>query len=221
MHWEEDNDDYSPTLAYKLVWATPKPKARDPKGGNYFVFLCLLTFDSKWFSRGHTQVYSEDDMKRFDADFQKQLSFNFCATRVTRKKPVSHHKARASRFCDVDLDITPTSFSRDTTDWHELSCYVLKVFLACTVGRWLIIVSLLCKVGFNKLPFTMTYSPAISTRSLQEIFCQSQWRHWCHLQWLWHNFVSTLARYHQLISYNHAFWQAIWPIASMGPSVQV
>ncbi len=63
---EEENEDYSPTPAYKLILATPKPKACDPKvtlDDNYFTFLRPLTFDTKWFASGHTQVYSEDEME--------------------------------------------------------------------------------------------------------------------------------------------------------------
>ena len=47
--------------------------------------------------------------------------------------------ARASRLRDVDLDITPLSFSRDMTDRHELSRYVLEDLLSCPVGFCIII----------------------------------------------------------------------------------
>ncbi len=140
---EEDNDDedYSPTPVYKII-CTTRPKRRDTKGtldSSYFLFLCPTTFDTKRFIRGHPQVYSMDDIVQFDTDYQKQLSFNFSAMRATRKKSASMHEARASCLRDVDLDITPTLFSRDTTDRHKLSRYVLEDLLSCTVGCWIIV----------------------------------------------------------------------------------
>ena len=42
--------------------------------------------------------------------------------------------ARASRLREINLDVTPTSFSSATTDRHELSRYVLEDFLSCKVG---------------------------------------------------------------------------------------
>ena len=90
---EEEDEDYSPTPGYKLVWATQKPKSRDPKvtlDSHYFTFLCPLTFNPKRFAPGHPQLYSEDDMRRFDANFHKQLSFNFCATRALLGRSQRH-----------------------------------------------------------------------------------------------------------------------------------
>jgi hypothetical protein len=71
--------------------------------------------DMKQFSCGHPQVYSQEEMCQFDADFQKQLAFNFCATRATRKKSATINEIRASRLRDIDLDATPMLFSLDTT----------------------------------------------------------------------------------------------------------
>ncbi len=139
---EEEDGGYLPTLTYKLIRATQKPKSWDPKvtlNSNYFAFLCPLTCNPKQFARGHPQVYSEDDIKQFNAYFQKQLSFNFCTTCATRKKSASLRKARASQLRHVDLDIVPTTFSRDTTDRQELSCCVLEDVLACPVGCHVII----------------------------------------------------------------------------------
>ncbi len=82
---KEEDEDSSPTPAYKLIQATQEPKSWDPKvtlGSNHFTFLHPLTFDTKQFSRDHPQVNSEDDIERFNSDFQKQFSFNFCATRA-------------------------------------------------------------------------------------------------------------------------------------------
>ena len=73
-------------------------------------------------------------MVHFDANFSKQLSFNFCATHATRKKAAAMQDTRASRLHELDLDVTPTSFSSATTDHHELSRYVLEDLLSCKVG---------------------------------------------------------------------------------------
>ncbi len=48
-------------------------------------------------------------------------------------------EARASCLCEVDLNVTPTLFSRDSTDHHELSRYVLEDLLTCPVGCRLIV----------------------------------------------------------------------------------
>ncbi len=121
----DDNGDesYSTTRAYKkLIQARHKPKTHDPKvilNSSYYAFICPITFNTKQFLRGHSQVYSKEQMRWFDADFQKQLTFNFCATRATRKKSVTINSASASRMRDVDLDVTPTLFSVETTGRHE------------------------------------------------------------------------------------------------------
>ncbi len=71
-----------------------------------------------------------NDISRFDENYQKQLAFNFSATRATRKKPVAMIDAQAwaSRLWDVDLDVAPTSFSCDTTDHHDLSRYIWRTY---------------------------------------------------------------------------------------------
>jgi len=73
-------------------------------------------------------------MVQFDANFSKQLSFNFCATHATRKKAAAMQDTRVSHLRELDLDVTPTSFSSATTDRHELSRYVLEDLLSCKVG---------------------------------------------------------------------------------------
>jgi len=80
-----------------------------------------------------------NDISRFDENYQKQLAFNFSATRATRKKSAAMIDARASRLRDVDLDVAPTSFLRDTTDHHELSRYIEKDLLSCPVGSQIIV----------------------------------------------------------------------------------
>ena len=47
--------------------------------------------------------------------------------------------ARASRLRDIDLDVAPTSFLRDTTDCHGLSRYIFEDLLSCPVGSRIIV----------------------------------------------------------------------------------
>jgi hypothetical protein len=109
---EDEDEDYSPTSAYKIV-RTPLPKKRDAKvtlDSNYSAFLCPSTFDIKRFICGHLPVYSGEEMVQFGANFQNQLPFNSSAKHATRKKSALMHQAPASCHCKVDLDVTPTSF---------------------------------------------------------------------------------------------------------------
>jgi hypothetical protein len=115
-----DNDDnkgdpnYLPTPMYKKISQVAcKPKTCNPKvvlGSSYFAFLCPLMFNTKQFSRGHPQVYSQEEMCQLDANFQKQLTFNFCALHARRKKSATINEVRASCLCNVDLYAMPTSF---------------------------------------------------------------------------------------------------------------
>jgi len=119
----------------------PPPKKKGGGGdakvildSNFFTYLRPSTFNKDLFIRGHATVYSEDEMVQFDANFSKQLSFNFCATHATRKKAAAMQDTRVSHLRELDLDVTPTSFSSATTDRHELSRYVLEDLLSCKVG---------------------------------------------------------------------------------------
>jgi hypothetical protein len=102
---DEDDDDYVPTQTVRL----PPPKKKGGGGdakvildSNFFTYLRPSTFDKDLLIRGHTTVYSEDEMVQFDANFSKQLSFNFCATRATRKKAAAMQDARASHLRELD-----------------------------------------------------------------------------------------------------------------------
>jgi hypothetical protein len=139
---DEDDDDYVPTQTVSL----PPPKKKGGGGdakvildSNVFTYLCPSTFDKDLFICGHPTVYSEDEMVQFDANYQKQLSFDFCASRATRKKAAAMQDARASRLRDIDLDVTPTLFSLATTDCHELSRYILEDLLSHQVGSRFIV----------------------------------------------------------------------------------
>jgi hypothetical protein len=101
----KDDATYLPTPMYKKIGQVAcKPKKRVPKvvlDGSYFTFLHPLTFNTKQFSRGHPQVYSQEEMRQFDADFQKQLSFNFCATCATRRSQRQSTRQRIALSCLV------------------------------------------------------------------------------------------------------------------------
>ena len=88
-----------------------------------------------------------DDISQFDTNYQKQLSFNFSATRVTQKKSAAMIDAREIRLRDVDLDVELISFSRDTIDRQELSRYIEEDLLSCPVGSRIIVCILLYSVG--------------------------------------------------------------------------
>ncbi len=94
-------------------------------------------------------------MVQFDANYQKQLSFNFCATRATRKKAAAMQDAHTSHLRDIDLDVTPTSFSLATTDHHELSRYILEDLLSHQVGcRFIVCI----RVSASGNPTVASYS---------------------------------------------------------------
>jgi len=96
-----------------------------------------------------------DDISRFDTSYQKQLLFNFSATRATRKKSAAMINVRASRLRDIDLDVASITFSRDTTDHHELSRYIFEDLLSCFVGSWIIVC---IRLGVEGDPTETSYS---------------------------------------------------------------
>jgi hypothetical protein len=95
---DEGDPNYLPTPKYKRISQVARnPKTRDPKvvlDSSYFAFLRPLMFDTNKFPRGNPQVYSKVEMCKFDANFQKQLAFNFCATRARRKKSATINEAQ-------------------------------------------------------------------------------------------------------------------------------
>jgi hypothetical protein len=108
---KDEDEDYSPAPTYKIVQTTQQKKqdAKITLESSYFAFLCPTTFDTKQFCRGHPPVYSEEEMVQFDSNFQKQLLFNFSATRATWKKSASMYEGCASCLHEVDLNIAPTT----------------------------------------------------------------------------------------------------------------
>ena len=113
-----DDSDYDDALV-----ANPTPKSlpmnirnkkSEPKLTLDRSFVCFLqphTFDHKLFHRGKEDIYSITEMERFDANYRRQLRFNFSATRTTQKQKQAFDATRASHLRDVDLDALPDSTS--------------------------------------------------------------------------------------------------------------
>jgi hypothetical protein len=93
-------------------------------------FLRPDTFDNQPFRKGKQEMYSIADMDCFDADFCKQLHFNFSAIQNTQKQRESLEATRARRLSEINLDALPDD-STSTSKQHELSRYVLKDILDC------------------------------------------------------------------------------------------
>ena len=101
--------------------------------------MCFLrphTFEHKLFRRGKEDIYSVAEMERFDADYRRQLHFNFSATRTPQKQKQASDATRASRLRDVDLDALPdnTSSTISSSKRQDLSRYILEDILDCPVG---------------------------------------------------------------------------------------
>ena len=137
-----EDGDFSPSPAYKAShMTTQQPRRKDIKivlDSSSFFFFRPLTFDKDRFWRGHPQVYSTADIVAFDMNYQKQLSFNFSATHASWKKSAVMDNARASLLCDVDLNVTPSWFSWDTTAKHSQRLTVVSSWLSyhrmCLIG---------------------------------------------------------------------------------------
>jgi hypothetical protein len=80
-------------------------------------------------------------MERFDADYRKQLHFNFSATRTTQKHKQAFDATRASRLRDIDLDALTdnTSATINSSKRQDLSQYILEDILDCPVGSRFIV----------------------------------------------------------------------------------
>ncbi len=85
-------------------------------------------------------MYSIAEMDCFDADFRKQLHFNFLVTRKTQKQRQLVKATQASWLCDINLDALPDILALLlTSKQHELKRYVLKDTLDCPVGSHFIV----------------------------------------------------------------------------------
>jgi hypothetical protein len=93
------------------------------------------------FRRGKEDIYSVAEMERFDADYRRQLHFNFSATRTTQKQKEAFDATRASRLRDVNLNALPdnTLSTISSSKQQDLSCYILEDILDCPVGSRFIV----------------------------------------------------------------------------------
>ncbi len=107
---------------------------------------------------GHPPVYSKEEMAKIDASFQKQLLFNFCATRASCKKSVLMLESHASHLREINLDLMPALFSLESSNRHKLSQYVLEDLLSCPVGSHLIVC---IRVGATGNPTKLSYSKQV------------------------------------------------------------
>ena len=119
-------------------------KKSEPKltlNRNFMCFLRPHMFDHKLFRRGKEDIYSIAEMERFDADYRRQLHFNFLATQTTQKQKQAFNATRSSRLRDVDLDALPdnTSPTIISTKRQDLSRYILEDILDCPVGSRFIV----------------------------------------------------------------------------------
>jgi hypothetical protein len=108
---------------------------------NFMCFLRPHTFDHELFHRGKEDIYSITEMERFDADYRRQLHFNFSATQTTQKQKQALDASRAIRLRDVNLDALPdnTSSTISSSKWQDLSRYILEDILDCPVGSRIIL----------------------------------------------------------------------------------
>jgi len=128
----------------KLLPTKIRNKKSKPKltlDHNFMCFLQLHTFDHELFCRGKEDIYSIAEMEQFDADYCRQLHFNFLATRTTQKQKQAFDATRASRLRDVDLDALPDSTLSTiiSSMRQDLSRYILEDILDCPVGRRFIV----------------------------------------------------------------------------------
>jgi hypothetical protein len=103
---------------------------------NFMCFLRPHMFDHELFRRGKEDINSIAEMERFDADYRRQLHFNFSATRTTQKQKQALDATHASRLHDVDLDALPdnTSPTISSSKRQDLSRYISEDILNCPVG---------------------------------------------------------------------------------------
>ena len=98
-------------------------------------------FDHKLLRRGKEEIYSIAEMERFNADYRRQLHFNFSATWTTQKQKQAFDATCSSRLRDVDLDALPdnTLSTISSSQRQDLSRYILEDILDCPVGSRFIV----------------------------------------------------------------------------------
>ena len=138
----DDSNYDDATVANPTPKSLPKNirnKKSEPKltlDCNFMCFLRPHTFDHKLFRRGKEDIYSIAQMERFDADYRRQLHFNFLATRTTQKQKQAFDATRSSHLRGVNLDALPdnTLSTISSSKRQDLSRYILEDILDCPVG---------------------------------------------------------------------------------------
>ena len=121
--------------------AEAKRRRKPIKLGRGFVnFTRPCIFDDQRFRPGQPPVYAVSEMDTFDAAFEKQLTFNFSQRRSSHKKLMAEQRVSRSAILDVDHDVAAHNVT--TTDFRDLSRYVMEDMVAATAGtRFLVCIS--------------------------------------------------------------------------------
>jgi hypothetical protein len=133
-----DDGEYNPTLEYLL----PPPPQRNKKKAttkdsnpklvlnrNFMCFLQPGTFNNQPFQKGQPPIDSISEMDCFDANYQKQLHFNFSEMQNTRKQTTEATRVSRLRKIDLDTSPEPSVSGVPSSKQHELSWYVLEDIL--------------------------------------------------------------------------------------------
>ena len=94
-----------------------------------FNFIRKGVFDTERFVKSQENLYSTEEMSKFDAKFQKEVCFNFSATCNTQRK--LQRQERSSRS---SATINLNSVDDGTSDYRDLSRYILEDLLRCKEG---------------------------------------------------------------------------------------
>ena len=146
-HSADDSDYDDATVASPTPKSLPKNirnKKSEPKltlDRNFMCFLRPHMFDHKLLRGGKEEIYSIAEMERFNADYRRQLHFNFSATWTTQKQKQAFDATHSSRLRDVNLDALPdiTSLTISSSQRQDLSRYILEDILDCQVGSRFIV----------------------------------------------------------------------------------
>ena len=113
-----------------------KKKVNRPKklvlDNSLLKFIRNDVFDHSQFR--NKEVYTRAEMDKFDRNYQTQLLFNFAQKRASKKRALAD-EGRASRSASLDdLDYNNAAFHVESTNFQELSRYILEDLLQCKVG---------------------------------------------------------------------------------------
>ena len=114
-----------------------KPKAKTNKSKRLVLDNKIMTFirpdvfDHTPFRK--EEVCTRAEMDDFDRKYQSQLLFNFAQKRASKKQ--SEQPGRASRSSSLDdFECNNNAYHVNTTNFQELSRYILEDLLKCGVG---------------------------------------------------------------------------------------